>query len=84
MPRPNRQARSVSEVASESEAVTDAKTLEEQVKSALSDSWQTLQQIQDVQSPTNAQVVAAVKFLAKNQQDIMRYLAKQFLREHSP
>lgn len=50
----------------------------DQIKSEYLSTMTTLQQIEDTQSPTNAQVVAAVKFLAKTLRILLRFLARQF------
>lgn len=48
----------------------------QQIKAEYTATLATLQQIQDTQSPTNAQVIAAVKFLAKTDQQILKFLRR--------
>lgn len=48
----------------------------QQIKDEYTATLATLQQIQDTVSPTNAQVIAAVKFLAKTEQQILKLLRR--------
>lgn len=49
-----------------------------QLKEEYQQTIDTLQQIEDAQSPTNAQVIAAVKFLAKTMRLLLKLLARQY------
>lgn len=77
MAKPNRAAKSIREVATNAPAVQDRVSEEEVIKDRFKQAWQTLTNIENASSPTNAQVVSAIRFMARNQKDIMRYLARQ-------
>lgn len=51
----------------------------DQVKSEYSNTITTLLTIENTVSPTNAQVIAAVKFLAKTVRLILRFLARHYI-----
>lgn len=77
MAKPNRAAKSIREVATNAPAVQGRVSEEEVIKDRFKQAWQTLTNIEKANSPTNAQVVSAIRFMASNQKDIMRYLARQ-------
>lgn len=62
---------------------TDLLASSEQTRQQIRDQYQstiaTLEQIEAAASPTNAQVIAAVKFIAKTLRMLLKYLAKQFI-----
>lgn len=50
-----------------------------QLKSEYLATLQQLQQIADAQAPTNAQVIAAVKFIARTLRLILKFIARQYI-----
>lgn len=48
------------------------------VRQRLSNNIDTLKQIRDATTMTNAQMLTAVRLLARNQLNIMRFMTKQF------
>lgn len=56
----------------------DEANAREQIKAEYQATINTLQQIEDTQAPTNAQVIAAVKFIAKTLRLLLRLLARRY------
>jgi hypothetical protein len=59
-------------------AITEDKSAATEIKGTYLATITTLEQIEAAASPTNAQVIAAVKFMAKTLRLLLKLLARQF------